>query len=146
MFPNQYGAYNQQVYNNPQNNLNNNYGVCRVCQVSSLAEVQSCIVPLDGQITYFPCPAEQCIYTKVIGLNGTPVVQKYTPALVENTENSYSINNEVTQLARRVAYLEGVIGNVQLTTNNATNANDQSKSANTNDQPKSATQSITNSK
>lgn len=122
MFPNPNGMFNQQMYNPSQN-----YGTCRVCQVSSLAEVQSCIVPLDGQVTYFPCTAENCIYTKIIGNNGVPSIQKFTPVpVVENSANSFT--DMVTRLEERVAKLEGVIGNVQFNANAGTDANVQTKS------------------
>ena len=45
--------------------------------VSSLEEVKASQVDFDGSITYFPCVAENCIYTKGIDLNGLPIIQKY---------------------------------------------------------------------
>lgn len=45
--------------------------------VTSLEEVKASQVDFDGSMTYFPCIAENCIYTKCIDLNGLPSIQKY---------------------------------------------------------------------
>lgn len=45
--------------------------------VASLDEVKAAQIDLDGSLTYFPCPADNCIYAKAIDMNGMPVIQTY---------------------------------------------------------------------
>ena len=96
--------------------------------VSSADEVKAAIVDLDGSPTFFPCPAETCIYVKSIDLNGSPVIQKFVPEQPQQ-QPQYAEMNIVEQLIQRVTRLEqnlplnmeGGINNVQ---SNANDAND----------------------
>lgn len=49
--------------------------------VASLDEVKAAQIDLDGSLTYFPCPADSCIYAKYIDMNGMPVIQNYKLSL-----------------------------------------------------------------
>ena len=94
--------------------------------VSSLAEVQAFRVPCDGNLVYFPCPADNCIYTKVVDLTGVPCIQKYVPENVQSANRNFATVDMLSTLAQRVSTLEGAMRNVQP---NATNINEHANAS-----------------
>lgn len=92
--------------------------------VSSADEVKAALVDLDGSMTFFPCPGENCIYIKSIDLNGSPVIQKFILEQPKK-EPQYAELAIVQQLNQRIIALENVmkggILNVQSNANDATN-------------------------
>lgn len=46
--------------------------------VTSIDEVRAAQVPLDGSVSYFPCPGEGKIYAKGIDMQGLPYIQVFT--------------------------------------------------------------------
>lgn len=98
--------------------------------VSSLAEVQAFRVPCDGNLVYFPCPADNCIYTKVVDLSGVPCIQKYVPENVQSANQNFATVDMLSTLAQRVSTLEGAMRNVQPNANASTNATANAESIN----------------
>ncbi len=82
--------------------------------VSSLDEVRAIPVDMDGSETYFPCPAENGIFTKSIDMNGNQIIHKY---ILDKPNNKNDIT--MTNLDKRVKYLEEMLEG--LTGGNSTN-------------------------
>ena len=97
--------------------------------VSSVDEVKAALIDLDGSNTFFPCPAENCIYVKSIDLNGSPVVQKFALERPEQ-RSQYLELNIIQQLIQRVTKLETIVnphlakGGIANVQSNANDAND----------------------
>ncbi|WP_455655896.1 hypothetical protein [Phascolarctobacterium sp.] len=80
--------------------------------VASLDEVKAAQIDLDGSLTYFPCPADNCIYAKAIDINGMPVIQTYklsndqaaAPKRYADAETVEALQQKVKSLER---YLKG---------------------------------------
>lgn len=75
--------------------------------VASLDEVKAAQIDLDGSLTYFPCPADSCIYAKYIDMNGMPVIQNYKLSLEkEPVPKRYADAELVEALQQKVNSLE----------------------------------------
>lgn len=97
--------------------------------VSSVDEVKAALIDLDGSNTFFPCPAENCIYVKSIDLNGSPVVQKFSLERPQQ-RSQYLELDIIQQLVQRVTRLETIVnphlakGGIANVQSNANDAND----------------------
>lgn len=75
--------------------------------VASLDEVKAAQIDLDGSLTYFPCPADNCIYAKAIDMNGMPVIQTYKLSFEkEAIPKRYADAEVVEALQQKVSSLE----------------------------------------
>ena len=75
--------------------------------VASLDEVKAAQIDLDGSLTYFPCPADNCIYAKAIDMNGMPVIQTYKLSFEkEAVPKRYADAEVVEALQQKVSSLE----------------------------------------
>lgn len=103
--------------------------------VASLDEVKAAQIDLDGSLTYFPCPADNCIYAKAIDMNGMPVIQTYklsfekeaVPKRYADAEVVEALQQKVTSMER---YLKGEVPNANESVHNDANiqpASQQSK-------------------
>ena len=103
--------------------------------VASLDEVKAAQIDLDGSLTYFPCPADNCIYAKAIDMNGMPVIQTYKlsfekeaiPKRYADAEVVEALQQKVTSMER---YLKGEVPNANESVHNDANiqpASQQSK-------------------
>lgn len=103
--------------------------------VASLDEVKAVQIDLDGSLTYFPCPADSCIYAKYIDMNGMPVIQNYklsqekepAPKRYADAETVEELQQKVNSLER---YMKGETINANEPIHNDTNlqsASQQSK-------------------
>lgn len=123
-------AYNTQL-NNQNNNNNSNPNQMMIQPaftlkgrvVTNAEEVKAILIEPDGNIYYFPCPAENCIYTKTIDMNAQSIINVYR--LGENKLPVYADTNSVKDLENRIAnlenYIKGGMQNVQSNANNGTN-------------------------
>lgn len=75
--------------------------------VASLDEVKAAQIDLDGSLTYFPCPADNCIYAKAININGYPVKGANVEITISSghTENGKT-NNDGRYLLSWAGYQE----------------------------------------
>ena len=94
--------------------------------VGSIEEVKGSPIDLDGSITYFPCPAGNCVYAKSIDNNGLPVIYKYQQTEeVEPKPKEYADSETVKKLQEQInsleIYLKGGIQNANESTNNDAN-------------------------
>jgi len=85
--------------------------------VSSLDEVKGAMIDMDGQVNVFPDFGHDCVYTKQIGMDGTPIIRKYT---IDNTvENGagvpvdqLSLQQAIKPLNEKIEALEAKIGGI----------------------------------
>lgn len=119
-----YGNGMQQGYNMPstyqQNSFGqNNFQGIKGRIVTNADEVKAAPIDLDGSITFFPCPAENCIYAKSIDLNGGALLQKFVLEQPKQ-QPQYAEVAALQQLTDRVIklenYLKGGNDNVQSNT------------------------------
>lgn len=97
----------QQQYSVPSNyGVQTTMAVGRV--VTGLEEARAAQIPLDGTPVYFPSPAENKIYVKYVGMNGTPVFNVYELA-GQGQQPVYADNATVTALQKRVENLEVLV-------------------------------------
>lgn len=96
-------------------------GILKGRIVSNVDEVKAAPIDLDGSMTYFPCPAENCIYAKSIDLNGRAVLMKYSAELPQQAPQ-YAEAGTVSALAQRVQALENLMkgGNINAQSNDVT--------------------------
>lgn len=105
----------QQQYNNmyPQNNYfpqnNNNYLKGRL--VTCLDEAKASMIDLDGSIFVFPDYANGKIYTKQIGMDGSPIFTVYEKSVQGSNLDSQQRNYEdsINTLSEKVRLLESKI-------------------------------------
>lgn len=93
--------------------------------VSNVNEAMSAFIEMDGSVTYFPCPADGCIYSKAIDLNGNMVFNTYR-LVQEPIQNP--IDQQIQTLSARVEelenYVKGMSSNVK--SNDSANVRKQS--------------------
>ena len=77
--------------------------------VSSIEEVRSAFIDMDGSTTIFPCPANNCIYTKSIDLNGQPVFKVYQLVDNANIAPKYADIQMVQNLNDRLVQIENFL-------------------------------------
>lgn len=129
-----YGNFNG-GFNSGFNNTGKSVGypnMNKVYYVSNLEEVKAFRLFPDGSITYFPCPADGCIYTKLVDINGVPTIQKFVPENANSTnltaESAISaLNNRVSELERIV---QSATFNISTNATNAESANGSITTAN----------------
>lgn len=90
--------------------------------VSSIDEVRGVPIEFDGNINYFPCPAQKAIFTKQIDPNsGVAVIREYKLQLEQTPTVQYADMRTVQMLAQKIEqielYLQGGMTNVQSDTN-----------------------------
>lgn len=99
----------QQQYNNmyPQNN--NNYLKGRL--VTCLDEAKASMIDLDGSIFVFPDYANGKIYTKQIGMDGSPIFTVYEKSVQGSNLDSQQRNydDSINTLSEKVRLLESKI-------------------------------------
>lgn len=119
-------AYNTQ-FNNQNNNPVNQQPMMQQPTftlkgrvVTNAEEVKAILINPDGNVYYFPCPAENCIYTKTIDMNAQSIINVYR--LGENKLPVYADTNSVKDLENRITSLENYIkGGMQNDESNANN-------------------------
>lgn len=113
--------YNPNMFNTNQNMLNSNQtnrSFLKGRIVSNIDEARSAIVDMDGSTTFFPCPANGCIYTKSIDLNGNMILSIFR-LVKEPVQDETSA--QLTNLSARVEAIENYLKGA--TTNEPANAN-----------------------
>ena len=75
--------------------------------VTNVEEVKGILIEPDGTTYYFPCPAENCIYTKTIDLNAQSVINVYR--LSNNTLPVYADMQTVQGINERLSNLEQML-------------------------------------
>lgn len=123
----QYPA-NTGLYENQMNRLNNMQGLhmqqaqppqqqqqqVGVIPVAGIEEVKAHAVDWSGNVSYFIDNANKCIYTKQLGLNGVPTVQRYILAEIEEKKNEeYATKDEVEKLRGIINDLLNKLGGVE---------------------------------
>ena len=76
--------------------------------VTGIEEARAAQIPLDGTPIYFPSPAENKIYVKYVGMNGTPVFNVYELS-VQGKQPVYADSAVVAALQQRVEQLERLV-------------------------------------
>lgn len=115
-YPGNNGNYNNsnQINNyTPQNTLKGRI-------VTNIEEVKGILIEPDGNIYYFPCLAENCIYTKTIDLNAQSVINVYKLSIGELPE--YADSKMVKSLDERLTNIEKMMKGSEK--NDKSNAND----------------------
>lgn len=79
--------------------------------VNNMEEVQSLPFPQDGSCAYYPCPALNKIFVKMIGDNGTPVLITYVLEAQKQEEKKPSIEETLARINERLDKLEGADSN-----------------------------------
>lgn len=90
--------------------------------VTNVDEAKAAQIDFDGSVSYFPCPAENRIYAKCIGMDGMPVFLAYEiqkPA----APVQYADSNMVNDLRARVEQLEKVMRDLGGLNNEPSNVN-----------------------
>lgn len=127
-YPSMQQGYNASSYQPVGFNQNNFQGI-KGRIVTNADEVKAAPIDLDGSITFFPCPAENCIYAKSIDLNGGALLQKF---ILEQPKQQpqYAEITQLQQLTDRVIRLENFLkgGNDNVQSN--ANVNEQSNAVN----------------
>lgn len=114
---------NPMMSNNGFNNMNNNMMLQNQQQqqpmqqtsklkgriVTNVEEVKGILIEPDGSTYYFPCPAENCIYTKTIDLNAQSVINVYR--LSNNALPAYADMQTVQGMESRIANIENMLFN-----------------------------------
>lgn len=75
--------------------------------VTNVEEVKGILIEPDGTTYYFPCPAENCIYTKTIDLNAQSVINVYR--LSNNTLPVYADMQTVQGINERLSSIEQML-------------------------------------
>lgn len=75
--------------------------------VTNVEEVKGILIEPDGSTYFFPCPAENCIYTKTIDLNAQSVINVYR--LSNNSLPVYADMQTVNGLNERISTLEQML-------------------------------------
>lgn len=75
--------------------------------VTNVEEVKGMLIEPDGSTYFFPCPAENCIYTKSIDLNAQSVINVYR--LSNNSLPVYADMQTVNGLNERISTLEQML-------------------------------------
>lgn len=97
----------QQQYTSPNTyNMQQNMAMGRI--VTGIEEARAAQIPLDGTPIYFPSPAENKIYVKYVGMNGTPVFNVYELS-VQGKQPVYADSAVVAALQQRVEQLERLV-------------------------------------
>ena len=82
--------------------------------VSSIDEVKGAIIDMDGQVNVFPDFGHDCVYTKQIGIDGTPIIKKYVVDVTENGAgvpvDRLSLQQAIKPLHDKIEELEMKIG------------------------------------
>lgn len=106
MYPQQQQQYTQQLQR--LNHLEQQGQVLRGRPVTSIDEVRAIPVDFDGSTFYFPDTANQCIYTKSIGLNGQSSIQMYALAEIPTSAptNDFVTKTEFAELVAQIELLK----------------------------------------
>lgn len=120
-----YNNGNPMMNNNGFNTMNNNNNMMLQNQqqqpimqqtpklkgriVTNVEEVKGILIEPDGSTYYFPCPAENCIYTKTIDLNAQSVINVYR--LSNNALPAYADMQTVQVMENRIANIENMLFN-----------------------------------
>ncbi len=84
-------------------------------RVGSMQDVVQAQIPFDGSTTYYPCPNQNCIYTKALDLNtGRAIILEYRLVQQEQSKTN------VSDLEKRIEKIEQLL---QGGNENAINAN-----------------------
>ena len=92
---------------NPNNNFMQNQNVLRGRMVTNIEEVKGILIEPDGNTYYFPCMAENCIYTKTIDLNAQSVINVFK--LAANEMPVYADSKTVQNLNERLTNIEKML-------------------------------------
>lgn len=121
---NPYQQVNTQFTNQPQNQQQMIPSGLKGRVVTNVEEVKAILIEADGNTHYFPCPAQNCIYTKTIDMNAQSIINVYT--LGQNELPVYADTNSVKILENRIISLENYIkGGMTNDKSNANNGNDE---------------------
>lgn len=93
--------------------------------VSNVEEARSAFIDMDGSTTIFPCPANNCIYTKSIDLNGQPVFKVYQLVNNANITPRYADMQTVQNIHERLTQLENFLKQKEGAQNDKSAANVQ---------------------
>lgn len=104
----QYGnyPYNPNFFNNQISQYSQPASILKGKIVSSVEEARSAIIDMDGSTTFFPCPANGCIYAKTIDLNGNMIFNVFK-LVREPIQDPTSV--QLTNLSARVGAIENFL-------------------------------------
>lgn len=104
----QYGnyPYNPNFFNNQIPQYSQPANILKGKIVSSIEEARSAIIDMDGSTTFFPCPANGCIYAKTIDLNGNMIFNVFK-LVQEPIQDATSA--QLTNLSARVEAIENFL-------------------------------------